>query len=279
MYRLLLCHRQSHELRDDAFHAHWREQRSRLALELQATLGFTRYAQLHKFPRRNLLYRGVRATRSWIVTAFFTAKQGRDVPSPDYDRSTAVEERWDVVDQFSFASRQDLVERLTSPAGREAAGRLVDDHRSRVRRTAVVVAEELPVAVDAVPRFERIATIFCLRTPPGMTREEMLEYWGSNHRQLVSSLERPLGYIAYDQLHCRSGDDVQEIAGLFGGTGDEFDGVAHLAYRNVWDLVLGFLNPRTQIANFRLVNDEVRFIDGRRSALVLGREFVFTHRA
>ena len=57
--------------------------------------------------------------------------------------------------------------------------------------------------------------------------------------------------------------------------GEGFDGIASLSYRAQWELVLGFLNPFTQIANIKLIKDEVGFIDAQRSPLVFGKQLFF----
>ena len=172
-----------------------------------------------------------------------------------------------------------MIAALTAGAGKRAVARLVEDHAAKVRRTTIVIAEEVRVAEESNRANPRIGTMFCLRTPAGMTRDEMLEYWGSSHKRLVLSLQRSLGYRAYDQLHARSDSDLTALVELFGGhVGEEFDGVALLVYKNQFQLIRGFLNPFTQISNLKLVKDEVGFIDGQRSSLVFGREYLFENR-
>ncbi|MFQ6021416.1 MAG: EthD domain-containing protein [Acidiferrobacterales bacterium] len=275
MYKILLCHRRKKGLGYGKFHNHWMEPRSRLVLDLHAKLGYSRYAQLHQVRRINLLYQGIRFTRSPVVTALLSVIQGKKVPKSQRDRHTQREERWDVVEELWYPSREALVEALSSEAGVDAARRLVEDHTPFVRRTAVVTAEEFVAAEDPALRSPRITTVFCLRSRPGMTREEMLAYWGESHKQLVLSLQRALKYRAYDQLHVRSAAELSAVVEKLGGSaGEEFDGVAGLAYGSQWELVLGFLNPWTQVANLRLVKDEINFIDGQRSALVFGRQYL-----
>lgn len=275
MYKILLCHRRKKGLGYHKFHTHWRESRSRLVLDLHAELGYSQYAQLHQVRRINLLYQGIRFTRSSVVTALLSAIQGKRVRKSQRDRHTQREERWDVVDELWYPSREALVEALTSEAGVDAARRLVEDNTPWVRRTAVVTAEEFVAAADPEPHFPRISTMFCLRARPGMTREEMLAYWGETHKQLVLSLQHALRYRGYDQLHVRSAPELSAVVEKLGGSaGEEFDGVAELAHGSQWELVLGFFNPRTQLANLKLVQDEINFIDGQRSALVFGRQYL-----
>ncbi len=276
MYKVLLCHRRKKWVSHPKLHQHWLDERRPLVLGLRDALGFTRYAQLHQLPRRNFLYQGIRITRSWMVTSLFAAKQGRPIPRISRDRHTPREEQWDVIDQFWYPSRASLVESLTSRTAIGAANQLVKDHRMLVRRTAVIIAEEFVAAADPSPNSPRITTMFCLRSPHGMTRREMLDYWGTSHKRLVLSLHGDLGFRVYNQLHVRIAPEFAPVIEILGGSvGDEFDGVAELSYRGQWDLIRGFLNIRTQIANLRLVSDEISFIDAQRSALVFGREFLF----
>ncbi len=276
MYKVILCHRRRESVAQRKLRTHWRDSRSRLVADLRAELGYSRYAQVHQLSRRNLLYLGIRATRSWLVTTFLSLFRGRKPRRLPRDRHTQREERWDVIDEFWYPSRQALITALTSRGGVDGLRRLIDDHAPLVRRTAVITAEEFVAAEDPGQRSSRIIALFCLRSLPGMTRGMMLHHWGTSHRELVLSLKRALKYRAYHQMHVRSDAGLQDVVDNLGGSaGQEFDGVAALAYRSQWGLILGFVDPRTQIANLKLVRDEITFIDGQRSALVFGRQFLF----
>lgn len=254
---------------------HWREHRARLVRELRTDLGFLKYAQLHQLSRLNPIYLGIRASRSSVVTGVLSFLRGRKDARSKPDRHTQREERWDVTDEFWYPSREALVHAVTSGRGRDAARRLIEDHVSRVRRTAVITAEEFVAAAAPTGGLPRIRVMFCLRSPPSLGREKMLAHWGASHKELVLSLQGALKYRLYDQLHVRSGPELSEVVEVFGGSsGQEFDGVAGLSYRGQADLLLGFLNPRTQLANLKLVKDEITFIDGRRSALVYGEHYL-----
>jgi hypothetical protein len=274
MYKVLLCHRRKKEIGHRAFHEHWLTSRKRLVLELRDQFGFSGYAQSHQLPRRNLIYRAIRATRSWLVTAFFAAKQGGRVPPPP-DRQTQAEERWDVIDELSYPSREALLFAMTAEAGIGAARRLVEDQAPRARRTAVVIAEEFVAAHDPSVPASRISTQFFLR---GLEeRQEMLHYWATSHKELFLSLQSALKYRAYSQLHVRSAAELSAVKELLGGdVGEDFDGVATVTYGGQWELILGFFRPRTQLANLQLLKDEVRFIDGGRSSLVFGGQSLFS---
>jgi len=273
MYEVLLCHRRSRQVRGKAFHTQWADERRRLVLELKAQLGYDGYSQLHQLSRCNLLYQAIRLSRSWMFTACFSALQGLPLPPLFRDRGTEREERWDLVEVFQYPSREALIQALVSQAGAEAGARLAADGKQWARRTAAITAEVFVANEDPTLRTPRIVTLFCLRTLSSMTREQMLDYWGRSHKKLVMSLQAALKYREYDQLHVRSAPELTTVVENLGGsTGEEFDGVAVLAYGSQWEVVRALFNPRTQIANLKLVKDEVTFIDGTRSALVFGQE-------
>ena len=118
---------------------------------------------------------------------------------------------------------------IMSEAGSEAAGRLVKDQASFVRQTAVVIAEEFVDTPDPAPQPIDLRTDFFLRRRPEQTRDEMLAYWGENHKQLFLSLQSALEYRAYNQLHVRSAPDLTTVAKRFGGSNtEEYDGVAEV---------------------------------------------------
>ena len=276
MYKILLCHRRKKGLKYGRFHAYWKEQRSRLVLDFQADLGYSRYAQLHQSRRSNLIYLGIRASRSRPVIVLLSVLQGMAAPRKDRDRHTRREERWDVVDELWYPSKEALVDALTSEAGAEAARRLVEDQSTYVRRTAVVTAEEFVAVDDPALPFPRLRNAFFLRSRPGMTREEMLARWGSSHKKLFLSLQRALKYREYEQLHVRSAPELSAVVQNLGGSaGAEFHGVAGLSFSGQASLAFGFLNPWTEVANLRLVRDEMNFIDHQRSVLVYGKLHLF----
>lgn len=276
MYEVLLCHRRNRQVSGKAFHTQWGDERRRLVLGLKEQLGYNRYSQLHQLSRWNILYQAIRLSRSWPFTAFFSALRGLPLPPLFRDRGTEREEQWDLVEAFWYPSREALLHSLTSQAGAEAGSRLAADGKRWVRRTAVITAEVFVANEDSTLRYPRIVTLFCLRTLSSMTREQMLDHWGTSHKKLVMSLQSALKYRKYDQLHVRSAPELTTVVENLGGSaGEEFDGVAALVYGSQWELVRALVNPRTQIANLKLVKDEVTFIDHTRSALVFGREDSF----
>lgn len=272
MYKIILCHRRKKGCGYAEFHAHWREQRGRLVLGLQAELGYSSYAQMHQAHRTNLLYQAIRASRGRLVIGLLSLKQGRKVPQLNPDQDTRREEQWDVMDEFWYPTRESLVQAVTAKTGIDAARRLAEDHAPWVRRTAVIIGEEFVMAADRGLSSMRTRVAFCLRSRPDMTREEMLTYWGGHHKKLFLSLQNSLKYHAYQQLHVHGAPEFSDIvANLGGSTGEEFNGVAGLTFGSQWELALAFLNPWSQLANLKVIQDETNFIDHQRSVLVFGR--------
>ena len=273
MYKLVLCHRIKVGSGAAEFHDHWLHARSALVVRLKADLGYDNYGQTHQSSRLNPLYQSILFSRSRLVTSLVSTKKG---PKPQSTAAVRSEERWDVTDEFNFASREALINAITSPAGTVAVGRLTADHAPWVRRTEVVTSEKIVAAPDPAPRPVDVRTVFFLRSRPELTREAMLTYWRDSHMKLVLSLQDALKYRAYNQLHVRSDAGLSDVILRFGGNpGEEFDGVAELCFTGQWDLVKGLFNPRTELANLKLVKDETNFIDGQRSALVFGNHYRF----
>lgn len=274
-YKMLLCHRRAPGQSRKAFHAHWRGPRKDLVFGLQKELGFESYAQVHQYCRWNLIYQGIRISRSQFVTNLFARKEGQQI-GPNPDRQTTLAERWDVVEELVYPSRDALVAALTAAAGREAGARLVEDQRPRVRRTAVMAVEVNPV-IRPERGFPPVTTLFFLRSRPHLDRAQMIDYWKNNHSKFFVSLQDALDYSAYDQMYVRDGKDLaRAIDALGGSAGEPFDAVARVAYDDQWTVAKGFLSLRTQIANIRLIKDEVTFIDGGRSTLMLGEADQFS---
>jgi hypothetical protein len=269
MYELLLCHRRGNWVGRGALRSHFRNHRRAVVKELQPALGFDGYSQLHRYSRLNILYIAIRATRSWPIAALFSLLQRLPLPSFGGGR-VANDERWDLVEIFRYASRDKLLAALQSAQGSAALERLKADALGRVRRSVAIVTETKTVHDDPTLGHPRTVTRFCLRARPRTTRVQMLNRWGSSHKTLVAALRPQLHYREYDQLHAQAEETALPVIGAAGA--EPFDGVAMLAYENQGALIRRLVDPRTLIANFKLVKDEVHFADLQRSALVFGRE-------
>lgn len=270
MYKLVLGNRTKAGIDYSRFHDHWLRVRSALVLQLQSAMGYDTYEQTHASSRLNPLYLSLLFSRSRLITSLLSSDHLPPNSPPDY------EERWDVTDEFGFASADALAQAFLSEAGAATARRLIEDQAPWVRRTAVVTAEKFIDAPDPAPAPVETRTTFFLRRRPDLIREQMLSYWGTTHKQLVLSLQADLKYRAYNQLHVRSTPDFGAVAQCLEATPcDEFDGVAELCFTSQWVVLGGIFNPRTEVANLKLVKNELNFMNEQRSDLVFGNHYRF----
>jgi len=266
---LLLCHRRRNGVAGSAFFEEWAAQRAKLVGECGDALGWSDYYQVHRVGRWNLVYRAIRLTRSWPVTAVLSLARGL-APYALVPRDVRVaEERFDLVEVFAWPDATALDAALNG-GGKPALKRLADDAAPRARRTTSILGERVETAVEPGERPAGVVTMFCLRPRPALTAEAMLTYWLDDHGPFVAGLRRALGYSRYEQFAARAIDEAQALA-TTSHPAPPFAGVAALAYPDFASLARGLVNPATQIANARLVWDELSFLDAARSALVLGR--------
>jgi hypothetical protein len=271
VHKLLLCHERRPTTSARRFHRHFREARSKLVRAERVPLGYIAYTQLHQSSRINPLYQGILLSRRPVFTALFALAQKLPRPQglgPDARRA----ERWDVIEEFTYTSEKALVEALRSPDGLRAAAALVRDQRGVSSLSVVVVAESFAVIADPVPGAPRVKHMFFLRGLPSITRDQMLDYWGTRHKVLFAQYQRALRYSGYEQLHVRNSPRLDAIAKVLGGRElPGFDGVAGVTYPGESEIALDFISPTSHAANLRLVQDEVRFIHGPASSFVYGQ--------
>ncbi len=272
MRALLLCHRRDPRVSGRDFHQRWGAGRAKLAGDHAGALGFVEYLQIHQVSRWNIPYNAIRLSRSWPLAALFSLLRGLPVPALGADRAETREERWDMVEVFLFPDQSALERALIDDGAAAARAAIGADLEGWTRRTAAIAAQTVVAFADPAQPAPAAVTLFCLRARPPMDRTAMLDYWLDEHRPLVVSLQAALRYARYEQHAVRVGTPLEAAAGaLARAEGAPFDGVAALYYGGLGAIWRGLFSPRTQIANLKLVHDEVGFIDGGRSALVLGR--------
>lgn len=270
MFRLLICHRRKSFA--GSSRAYWLGPRARLIRGLQPALQYLRYSQVHQLGRLNPLYLGILASRSWLPTRLIATIQRRPLP-PSLAQGPP-SEKWDIVEEFWFESEEMLEQALSSVTGRAAFERMATELNGKVSRSGLMLANALTIADAPHLPSGSIATLFFLGRTSDLTREQMLHHWETSHAKLVLSLQRSLNFHAYDQLHARRVPKLEGIANVFRARVVEYDGVADLMYSSQGVVGRGFLNPLTQLANFKLVGDEIHFIDGNHSVLVFGKRYV-----
>jgi hypothetical protein len=272
VYKLLLCHKRRPTTSTTHFHRHFRGSRAELVRRGKNALGYIDYTQLHQSSRLNPFYQGILLTRSRLVTGVLALLQKLPLLRSKRTDDTLELERWDVVEEFTYPTARALTDALSTGAGTAYCARLVRDQRGVSCLSAVVVGETFQVVKDPAPGETRVKNMFFLRALPALGHDEMLKYWGSEHRQLFAGYQRELRYTGYEQLHVRRSPEFDRVVTLLGGRQiPAFDGVAGVTYAGETKLAIDFISLSSQAANLRLVKDEVRFIDGPMSSLVYGQ--------
>lgn len=282
---LLVCHRRASGVSCAALAQHFRDERRELVRRHARALDHVEYRQLYQTSPLNPLYQGIKLTRHPALLALVPrtgagprpaaggrASNGASDGVLGQQRGSSSSAGWDVVESFQFDSLQ-AMHGLLSPAARAGAAELVLDQQRWASATTVLVTDSIiGTTFERVPEVTT-STLFFLRAAAPLSRAEMLNYWGSQHKQLFLSKQSALGYGAYTQQHVRDDPALRELPQLWGDAGEApFDGVASVAYSGSCRLALDFVSPRALCANYQLVADEVTFVDGRRSVLVFGAE-------
>jgi hypothetical protein len=262
-----------------ALSEHWLTERAPLVAELRESIGYTRYTQVHRVPRYNPIYQVLRWSRSPLGEVLFFPTRLREALRGHRSRPPGGGGRWDIVDQLWFPSAEALRAALGSRAGQKAARRLREDHAARVSRTTVVVGEERVGTPAEGSGGCPAKVLFLLRGRVGMSAEEMQQYWGGAHWQLVLSSRVEMGYRGFEQVHLRPGEALAAAVEAFGGSlDDDVHGVASLSFEGQRVIAGSLISPRRVLANRRVLGDELRFLDYPRCSLVFGREHAFPDR-
>src|SRR5215471_8169656 len=110
-YKLILAHSVRPGVGTAELHNHWRGLRYSLVQELQPSLGYDDYAQLHQVSRLDPLYLSLLFSRSHFVRSLLTL--GR-LNKQRARNAALAEERWDVTDEFHYPSREALLASILS---------------------------------------------------------------------------------------------------------------------------------------------------------------------
>jgi EthD domain len=126
-------------------------------------------------------------------------------------------------------------------------------------RSSVVVGDELIV----VPGEQPLILAMALRRREELSRTEFQRYWSTTHAALGREVP---GSQGYRQLHTDSAA-TSEARRILGLNGPDFDGVALACYAD-HTAFLSIMANEAVVA--RLLEDERRFIDHSRAAMVVG---------
>jgi len=108
---------------------------------------------------------------------------------------------------------------------------------------------------------------YCLRRRPDLSFEEFSAYWNGPHADLVKRLAPRTGVVRYVQHHAIAPEAARVMQGMR-GLEEPFDGVAEIGFESLEALERGNIDPSTAEAQALLAEDERKFIDFSRSAIL-----------
>lgn len=258
MIRLTYCLRRLPEMSLQEFQGYWKNQHGPLVSKYSTILRVCKYIQVHTI---------------------------EDPLNKELKDSRGLAEPYDGVAELWWRSRQDLVEALESPEGQEAAGLLLQDEKKFIdlKRSPLWFAYEVP-QINPSPE-DMIATekntlikfYYVLRHHEHQTLKEAQFYWRMNHGPKVRQYAQAIKALRYIQVH-RLEDELNEAVSEPRETEEPpYTGHAELWFdRTEWMASMG--TPEGVAAQEALTEDERNFIDFSRSAIWLGKEYVFIDR-
>ncbi|WP_068073598.1 EthD domain-containing protein [Novosphingobium lentum] len=108
---------------------------------------------------------------------------------------------------------------------------------------------------------------YCLHRKPGLSLEEFSAYWNGPHADLVKRVAPAIGVIRYVQHHAIAPEAAVAMQAMR-GLQAPFDGVAEIGFESFEALERGNLDPAAAAAQAELAQDEAKFIDLARSAIL-----------
>jgi uncharacterized protein (TIGR02118 family) len=118
-----------------------------------------------------------------------------------------------------------------------------------------------------------VKIVYCLRRRPDISPEAFQRHWFEVHGPLVRSHQRVLRIVRYIQVHTEAGALTEKLR-AFRGSAEPYDGVAEIWYESREALETLGRDPAARAASRLLLEDERRFVDFARSAILAGEEHV-----
>lgn len=258
MIRLNFALRRLPNLSRADFQRYWRETHGPLVSSVARTLRMRRYLQSHTID--DPLYDGLRAGR------------------------TGMHEPFDGIASVWFDSRADLIEAMTSDAGRKAGALLLEDERRFIdlARSPLWVSQEIaqinPMPENSIvawPSSSWIKFCYLLQPKPGMSVAECQLTWNMEHGYLLRRHSGATRFARYIQSHTLEDALNEQLRASRGGP-TPYAGLTEAWFdRN--DLVAIFADPTGEGAQGfgKFLEDEKRFIDFSRSSVWGAKEIVF----
>ncbi|MBV9661139.1 MAG: EthD domain-containing protein [Acidimicrobiales bacterium] len=117
-----------------------------------------------------------------------------------------------------------------------------------------------------------IKLTFVVRRRADVDVAEFHRYWLEEHGPLVRSLQAPLGFRRYVQVHRLAGS-INDSLRASRGAEEPYDGTAEVWWDDIEQFMAHATTAEGRAAAKMLVEDEAKFIDLRGSALWIGEEF------
>ena len=100
----------------------------------------------------------------------------------------------------------------------------------------------------------------CLRRLPHLSHQEFLDYWLNTHGPLVKGLAVDLKMGRYVQSHTLV-HPVHDAIRKSWGSGEPYDGITEVWYDCREAMERSFATPAMKVANRKLREDEIKFLD------------------
>ncbi len=114
-----------------------------------------------------------------------------------------------------------------------------------------------------------IKLVYVIRRRDDIPAKEFHTYWLEKHGPLVRSVAKVLRARKYLQSHTiEAGAQIAESRGM----GDGYDGITEVWWDSLEDLAAATATAEGREAGQRLIEDEAKFIDLKRSSIFLTEE-------
>lgn len=253
MVKLIYVFRRKPELTLEECQRYWLEDHSRLVSKHAATLGITRYVQVH--------------TMDDPLNQVMGESRG------DIEPYHGIAQLW-------WSDIADLEKAFATAEGQRAAGEILEDERRFVDHASSsiwlarehVLIESSPPQIAADPDSPVIKMSFVFRRPHSLSLAECQSYWRDVHglRVLDQSANFPLR--RYVQSHTIE-HPLNETLRAARGAMEPYDGVAE-TWAVLDELAGAAATPAGQRAAEEYLEDERKFIDSTRSSIWIAKEHV-----
>jgi uncharacterized protein (TIGR02118 family) len=259
MIRLVFALRRKPGMSMVDFQRYWRETHGPLVAKSSVALNILRYVQLH--------------TLDDPINDQLPGARGRMEPAYD-----GVAELW-------WNYREELAASFESAAGQAAGKELLEDEARFIdlQNSPLWFAYEYPQinpSEDIVAREHSslVKLFFCLRHPANLTLDQAQLYWRTNHGPTIRDYAAPgMRFKRYLQVHRCEDPLEQELRKSRGTQVPPYTGHAEVWFDRADLAVLGS-TPEGRRAMEIAVEDERKFIDFSRSAMMIGKERTFIDR-